>query len=138
MSVAPYREERTEAAIKRSVGDYLKTKPRAVRDGWRFGLLIIYSGVNVDRSTYGHMAAPKPLPAAAEAELSDTLETIADLVDGLLNPPFVATPRAFVVQAVAIDDKNLGLALTNAADDETFSGLLDALADVGAPRVALQ
>lgn len=136
--IIPYREERTEAAIARAVADYLKTKTQATRDSWRFGCLVIYYGVNVDADQFATVPSPKPLAAEAARELGETLEDMAEIIDGLLNPPAVAAPRVFVLSAVAVGDSDLGLALTNAADDETFGACLDKLAASARRRITLQ
>lgn len=133
-----YREPRTEAAIARSVADYLKTKTQATRDAWRFGCLVIYYGVNVDAEKFATLPSPKPLTPAAERELGETLEEMAEIIDGLLNPPAVAARRVFILSAVARSDFEVGLALTNAADDETFDACLSALAARAPRRMTLQ
>lgn len=121
----PYREPATEAAIARSVGDFLKTKTQATRDAWRFACLIIYSGVNVDSSVFATLPSPKPLAPAVEEELWGTLTDMAEIINFLLNPAAVATRRVFILSAVSVVDINLGLALTNAADDETFDRFME-------------
>jgi hypothetical protein len=121
--------------IYEAVESYLKTKSQAMRDGWRFRSFCFPCGCLAVADSLAIIDPPFDIPADVEAELIDTLGDMADLVDGILNPPEAEARRVFVVAAVSTRDNYSGRALTNALDVEAVCRVIrDQTDDALPPR----
>lgn len=102
----------TEAATR-----YInETASDAFRARFRFACMV-FEDVKAC-AAFLFFSAPAGIEAEHAREVDDVLGEVAEIVDGMLNPPGTASePRAFVLTIFDRADRSIGRGVTNAADE---------------------